>query len=91
MPLLAEVHQQRVQLQRVLALLDQRTRAGADSLARLLDAAGPRSYFLTSEDQWSLADLVDISKGAAFAQTPVWLKRVTTRVQNVASQSVLSS
>lgn len=48
-PLLSQIRSQRAALLRTLALIDQRTQRGADSLARLLEGAEPRQYFLTSQ------------------------------------------
>lgn len=89
LPLLARLHATRA---RVAAMLERQRRGGADgrpslAAARLeaaLAKAGPRRYLLECSDRWSLADLIDVAQGAAFAQLPAWLERQAQWLESVA-------
>jgi hypothetical protein len=66
-PLLANVRSRRYKL----AKLTHDLRSFEEGRA-LLRSAGQRSYLLEGGEYYAMRDLVDLSKGAAFARLPRW-------------------
>lgn len=75
---------------RVAQLLDALTVAddvvARDAALRLRFAAGQRVHLLEGEALWSLVDLEDLARGAAFAQLPAWLAKVEEKLLQVLAQ-----
>jgi Putative zinc-RING and/or ribbon len=89
-PLLGKVHATRA---RIAALVSRACRSATDSnaagtpLAARVEAAlarsGHRRYLLEGAERWSVADLKDVSRGAAFALLPEWLGRQEAWLQGL--------
>jgi len=73
-PLLASVRERRHKLAKLVPEL----RAFEEGRA-LLRSVGPHAYLLEGSEYYAMRDLMDLSKGAAFARLPRWLADVETR------------
>lgn len=60
--------------------------AARDAALRLRFAAGQRVHLLEGEALWSMVDLEDLARGAAFAQVPAWLAKAEDKLRLVLSQ-----
>ena len=70
-PLLAELRARRYRLAKLVGVL-----AGSEPGTALVRSTGRRAYLLEAGEYYAMADLVDVSKGAAFARLPGWLEEV---------------
>jgi hypothetical protein len=79
-PLLGMLHASRARIVELLSVVRDHTggKEATEVQVRLqaaLRRIGHRRYLLETSDRWSMDDLCDVVRGAAFAQLPGWLER----------------
>lgn len=86
-PLLRETMCVRRRVAQLLGRLTVAEDVGArDAALRLRFAAGQRVHLLEGHTLWSMVDLEDLARGAAFAQEPAWLAKVEEKIRQVLAQ-----
>eukprot|EP00892_Ulva_mutabilis_P000300 jgi/Ulvmu1/10270/UM060_0072.1 len=86
-PLLRETMRARRRIAQLLGTLTVAEDVGArDAALRLRFAAGQRVHLLEGDTLWSMVDLEDLARGAAFAQQPAWLAKVEEKLRSVHAQ-----
>jgi hypothetical protein len=90
-PLLGNTHAARMRAQKFLEIVRGAQGETRTRLEVALRRIGARRYLLERSDVWSLQDLMDLAKGAAWAALPEWLQRQERWLQALAASSVLGS
>ena len=83
-PLLANVRSRRYKLSKLVPDL-----RGFEEGRALLRSAGARAYLLEGGEYYAMRDLMDLSKGAAFARLPRWLEDVEKKAEALIKGHVL--
>jgi hypothetical protein len=87
--LLGKSHATRVRAQNLLEVVRGSHGEARTRLEVALRRISQRRYLLETADRWSVKDLVDLARGAAFAALPEWLQRQERWLQGLAASSVL--
>ena len=84
MPLLADVRARRYRLAKLVPEL-----RSFDEGRTMLRSAGGRGYLLEGGEYYAMRDLMDLSKGGAFARLPRWLEDVEKKAETLIKARVL--